>query len=140
MSLLTMVQNATDSIGIVKPTAVATSADQNVRQLFGLANQELRELARSHDWQNLVKEHTWTAIASEDQGSIAYPSPNDLDRFIPTTFYNRTRNRIVSGPLTPQEWQDLKGRAATVVYDAFRQRGNSLLFMPVPTAGPNLRL
>ena len=59
----------------------------------------------------------------------------DFDRFIPYTMFNRTRNRIVSGPLTPSEWQDLKSRSATIVYDAFRQRGNKLLFMPIPTAG-----
>lgn len=132
MSLLTIIQTAADRIGFVTPTSGVGSSDETSKQLVGLAGQEVAELARAHPWQALVKEKTFTATATEEQADAV---PEDFDRFIPNTMYNRSRLRIVAGPLTAQEWQDLKGRSAVVVYDAFRQRGNALLFQPVPTAG-----
>ena len=132
MSLLTLIQNATDRVGIVRPSTVIGSSDQQVRQLLGLAQQEGKELARRHPWQILTKEKTITAIASETQtGGI----PTDFDRFLVDTFYNRTKNRRVLGPMNAQEWQNYKASVSTVIFDAFRQRGDSLLFAPTPTAG-----
>lgn len=132
MSLLTLVQAATDRIGIVRPSSVIGSADGQVRQLLGLANQEGKELSRRHSWQLLQKEKTFTAIAAETQTSVI---PDDFDRFINGTFFNRTTNRKVQGPLKPDEWQSYKANIATVLFDAFRQRGNALLLAPTPTAG-----
>ena len=131
MSLLTIVQDVCNRVGVPPPSSVISSADNTVKQMQALADQEVKDHARAHAWQVLQREVTWIATATEEQNVI----PMDFDRFIPYTMYNRTRNRIVSGPLTPKEWQDLKGRAAVIVYDAFRQRGDKLLFMPVPTAG-----
>lgn len=132
MSLLTIVQDVCNRVGVPPPASVTSSSDNTVKQMQSLADQEVKDLARAHDWQALQKEVTFIATATEEQVGVI---PADFDRFIPYTMFNRTRTRIVSGPLTPQEWQDLKSRAATVVYDAFRQRGNALLFMPIPTAG-----
>ena len=131
MSLLTLIQDATDRLGIVRPGSVIGSADQQVRQLLGLANQEGKELARRHTWQSLQKEKTITATATETQTSAI---PADFDRFINGTFYNRTLNRRVEGPLTPQEWASYKASTSTVLFDAFRQRGDALLLAPTPNA------
>lgn len=129
--MLTLIQAATDRIGIVRPQSVIGSADGQVRQLLALAQQEGKELARRWPWQALVKEKTITATATETQTSAI---PTDFDRFIDETFYNRTQKRKVEGPLNAQEWADYKGRTATVVWDAFRVRGNSILLAPTPTA------
>ncbi len=134
MSLLTLVQDSADRLGIVRPSTVIGSADQQVRQLAGLANQEGKELARRHPWQYLTKEKTFTSVALESQ-STASAVPSDFDRFVNGTFYNRTSNRRVEGPLTSQEWQAYKASTATVLYDAFRMRGNDILLAPTPSAG-----
>lgn len=132
MTLITIVQDAASRMGFVQPTAGIGSTDSTALQLVGLAKQEVAELARAYPWQNLTLEKTFTSVATEEQtGAI----PDGFDRFLPSTFFNRDTQRIVVGPLTPTEWQDLKGRASVAVYDAFRQRGNALLLMPVPTAG-----
>ena len=131
-SLLVIVQDATNRIGVPQPSSAIDNPDVSTRQLTSFAQQEVRELARAHPWQVLQKEKTFTATATETQASVI---PTDFDRFVFKTFFNRTGNRIVSGPLTAQEWQDFKGRSAVVVYDAFRQRGNDLIMMPVPDAG-----
>jgi len=132
VSLLTIVQAAADRISIPRPSAVIGSSDQQVRQLSSLADQEGRELARRAMWQALTKEKTFTSIASETQtGAI----PSDFDRMVPGTFFNRTRKRMVTGPLSSQEWQDLKGRTVVVYFDAFRIRNDALLLQPTPPAG-----
>ena len=132
MSLLTIIQDVANRMGIVAPTSGVGSSDASSKQLVALASQEVAELARAHPWQVLTKEKTFTATATEEQSGAI---PDDFDRFLPGSLYNRTRKRIVAGPITSREWQDLKGRSAVVVYDAFRQRGNSLLILPTPEAG-----
>ena len=131
MSLLTLVQDAADRLGVVRPTSVVGSADQQVRQLLALAQQEGKELARRYPFQVLIKEKTITATATETQTSAV---PSDFDRFVPDTFYNRTANRKVEGPLNAQEWADYKASVSTVLFDAFRVRGDSILLAPTPTA------
>jgi hypothetical protein len=130
MSLLTCVQQAADRLGIVRPSSVIGSSDQQVRQLLGLAQQEGKELARRHPWQAIIKEKTITATASETQSGAI---PSDFDRIINGTFFNRTKTRRVEGPMTAQEWQNYKSSVTTVLFDAFRIRGSAMLLAPTPT-------
>lgn len=132
MSLLTIIQNAADRLGIVRPSSVVGSADLQIRQILAFANQECRELARGYPWQVLTFETTITATATETQTAAI---PSDFDRFVTETFYNRTSKRLLQGPMTAQEWADYKGRTQTQIYDAFRVRGNNLLIAPTPQAG-----
>lgn len=132
MSLLTIIQNACDRLGIVRPSLVIGSSDQQVLQLLGLANQEGKELARRHNWNRLTKEKTITATATEEQSSAI---PSDFDRILNQTFYNRTQNRRVEGPMEPDAWQRYKSSVATVLFDAYRIRGNAMLLAPTPSAG-----
>lgn len=132
MSLLTTVQDAADRLGIVRPSSVIGSSDQQVRQLLGLAQQEGKELARRYPWQSIVKEKTITATATETQSSAI---PSDFDRMISGSFFNRTKNRKVEGPMNALEWQNYKASVTTVLFDAFRIRGGNLLLAPTPTAG-----
>lgn len=134
MSLLSLVQNAADRLGIVRPATVITSQDQQALRLLGFAQQEGKALARRHTWQILTKEGTFTSTATETQTSAL---PADFDRWIDETFFNRTRKRPVYGPLNAQDWQFAKSVVATVIIESFRQRGaaNDILITPTPTAG-----
>lgn len=128
----TIVQDVARELRIPVPTAVEGSTDYNVAQIARMVAKECRELARGFDWQFLVKEQTFSALNQETQTGMV---PTDFLRFVPDTFYNRTRKRALVGPLTPQEWQVNKSLTATVVVDAFRQRGDDILVIPSPTAG-----
>ena len=135
MSLLTVVQDACDRIGLPRPSVVIGSSDTQVRQLLGLAQQEGKELARRGPWQELVTETTFTATATTTQtGAI----PSDFDRMLEGTFWNRSQDRRVVGPLTPQKWQMLQTGLYSLVWDAFRIRGTEILMSPEPTAGDTL--
>ena len=131
-SLLNIVEAVADRIGLVRPTQVIGSSDPQARQLLALSNQEGRELARRHAWQALTFEHSFTTIAAETQTSGL---PTGFDRFVPGTIYNRTTKRPVSGPLTAREWSDYKASQTSLVFDAFRLRGDAFLMAPTPSAG-----
>lgn len=134
-NLLEIITEVADRMGLVRPTAVVGSSNHQARQLLAMANQEGREQARRYGWQALTFEKSFTTIAAETQTSAV---PTDFDRFVPGTFYNRTKGRPVSGPMTPQEWADYKGRLSSIVFDAFRQRGDSILIAPTPSAGDSM--
>lgn len=134
-NLLALVQDACDQIGIPRPNAVIGSTDPQARQLLRLANADGKSLARRHDWQALIVEKTITATATEEQTSGI---PTDFDRMIPGSFWNRTQDRQVAGPLSPQRWQMLKSGFIIMPYDCFRIRGSDLLMNPVPTENDSL--
>ncbi len=128
MALLDLIQTTCDRIGLTRPSAVVGSSDLQIRQLLALANEEGVSLMQRCDWQ---------ALTAEEQTNT--PVPTDLDRFIPNSFFNRDMSRQLIGPLTPQQWQALKARPAlSRVYLAFRQRDNTFLINPVPTAGETI--
>lgn len=132
MSLLTIITDATDTLGITRPTSVVGSSDTQVRQLLALAQREGKELARRHNWQAITKERTFTSLAAEEQTAIL---PDDFDRFVEDTFFDRSKLRRVQGPLSAREYQNFKSRETIGTYSMFRVRGDSIFILPVPTAG-----
>lgn len=132
MSLLTIINDAQDMLGLKRTTDALDSNDQAARTLATIAAREARDLAARHPWQALIREKSITATATETQtGAI----PDDFDRMINETFFNRTRKRRVIGPLDPVEWQAHKALSASVLTDAFRIRGDAILLVPTPSAG-----
>lgn len=132
MSLLTIIQRTAVLLSIPSPSVVVGSSDSQVQQLFGLANEEGEELAKSHDWQALKRQQTFLALAQEEQTGVV---PSDLDHFISNSFYNRTTQREVIGPITPQLWQAIEAQPQlNRVFLAFRMRDNSFLITPTPSA------
>lgn len=132
MSLLTLLQGAADRLGIVRPSSVITSTDQQALRLLGYAQEEGKALARRHTWQVLTKEQTFTSTATTAQASAI---PANFDRFLDDTFFNRTRKRPVYGPMNAQDWQFAQAVVASTIIESFRQRGNDVLIIPTPTAG-----
>lgn len=135
MSLLTIIRNAADRLGIPRPSAAIGTSDTQVRQLVGLAQQEGKELSRMGAWQALTREKTFTATATETQTSVI---PADFGYMLEGTFWNRTQDRRVMGPLDPQKWQALKTGLFVSNWDAYRIRGNDLLMNPTPQASDEM--
>lgn len=135
MTLLSVVRNSCDRIGVQRPSTAFNSTDGQILQIVSLAQQEGRELSTRHDWQVLTKEKTFTTTAAETQTGAV---PSDFDRFVNDSFFNRTEKHRVIGPLSPQEWQFHKSVVATTLVEAFRQRGNSILITPAPPASQTM--
>jgi hypothetical protein len=130
MSLLSLIQNASDRLGLTRPLTVAASTDQNTLTLFGLAQEEGKVLARRHTWQVLQNEYTFPTVAS----TVSYALPSGFDRILMDTVFNRTRRRRIVGDLTPAQWQEIQASLVTMVNPAFRIRGDLFLISPTPTA------
>lgn len=132
MTYLSIVRKAAALTNIPRPDTIVGSTDEQVIQLGALANEEGLELARKHDWQVLTRQKTFTTVAAAEQpGSV----PTDLDRFVYNSFYNRSTDRAVFGPITPQQWQMFQAYPQiSTVYLAYRMRDGAFLITPNPEA------
>jgi hypothetical protein len=130
VTLLSIVRDATDRLGITRPTSVFASTDQQVLTLLGLAQEEGKDLAKRHTWQALQTEHTFATA----NGTASYALPSGFDAFIKETVFNRTRRRRMYGDLTPEQWQETQSSLVTMVNPAFRIRANLFYISPTPTS------
>jgi hypothetical protein len=134
MTLLAIIQNASDRLGITRPTAAYLSTDQQVLQLVGLAQEEGKDLAKRHTWQALQTEYTFPTVAS----TASYALPSGFDSILKETVFNRTRRRRMVGDLTPEQWQETQASLVTMVNPAFRIRGSLFYISPTPTAAETI--
>lgn len=134
LTLLEICEEALEGTGIDPPNAII-GGDDLAQQLLRLMHVTGRDIRDKADWQLLVKEATFTTSATEEQAVIATSWPY-LHKIIDNTMWNRTQQRRVLGPLSPQAWQSIKARGvvpnATLYY---RIRGGSILMPGTPTAG-----
>ncbi len=140
MSLLQVIQDACDEIGVNKPSAVVGSSDVTAIQMLAIAKTSLRAIAREADFIYATEQYEFVAFAGASVGD--YVLPSDWDRFISDTFWDSTNDRPVLGPATPQEWQTLiRGNLGGTGIDTwFRLIGpttsaNVVRLWPVRTSG-----
>jgi hypothetical protein len=103
-TLLQIVTDACGEIGLVQPTAVASSTDSNIVRLLTMLNREGRELARSNDWTVLIRTHSFTTVSAQPE----YAFPSDFDHLIRDTEWDRTNDQPLQGALTPQDWEAIQ--------------------------------
>jgi hypothetical protein len=138
MSLLTLINGAQDTIGLVRSTTVIASTDGNVRTLLALAQTEGQELLERFAWPATQLEASHTTLAAELQGVITTIAPG-FGYIINQSFWDRTLTQPVTGPLSPQEWQFVKARVTTGPYAGYRISAGNLYAYPAPAAGNDWR-
>lgn len=137
MSLLTMCQGAALRLGINSPSTIVGNTDPNFLRMLGLANEEGEELVKRYPWQATVNEATFTTVATESQGTIASiigSASATFDYIINETFWNRTLRRPVFGPVSDQNWEQMKAQSIAGPWNQYIIRNNTMYFIPVPTA------
>ena len=105
MSLLTIVQNVSKRLGVPAPSAVVTSADARVLELWTMANDIGNELERRYQWQELTREANFLSSGSIDMGSLTGSIATEFAYFVDQTFWDRNLKQPIIGPVTNQEWQ-----------------------------------
>ncbi|MFQ5356634.1 MAG: hypothetical protein ACE5DY_09170, partial [Mariprofundaceae bacterium] len=100
MSMLSIIQNVADTIGIDRPSSVVGSTNKTSTQMLAMLNMSGKMLARRHAWQRLMSEHTFSTV----NGTASYSLPSDYDRHIDDTAWDRSNYWAVRGSITPQEW------------------------------------
>lgn len=134
MSLLTIVSNAALEAGLEAPSIVANSSELQVKQLLAHCNREGKELRNKFDWPQLTKEYAFTLAAS----TASYALPDDFERFVFCTHWDRSNHWEILGPLSAQEWQLRKsGIVTNAPRRRFRVKGyaaNQFYLDPTPVA------
>ena len=136
MSLLTIIQSVCRRVGHPPPTSVFGNTDETTQRLLEIAEDEGRELARYGDWKVLRLTHTFTTTATESQTNSHTPA--DLGSYLDGTFWNRTRQMRLNGPVSAEEWHRLKAMSSAPSIDTFYLEGTTWLMQPVPTAGQTI--
>lgn len=133
MSLLTICQDAARRCSIAAPAAIVGSLDPNAPLLFSLANEEGDELARRHDWQVLIVQHTWSTTATEVQAAAL---PADYDRLVyGSQIWDMSISQKLTGPVGATAWLELKSVPGAGVTGWWRIVGGKLNIFPAPAAG-----
>lgn len=136
MSLLTMVQRAARIVGVsANLPAVVGSNDPTALQFLDLADEEGRSLAGRHAWQAITAGQSFVTTATPAQTGALL---SDFDRFLDGTMFNRTTRKMVDGPISSREWQDIQASVITRIDPGYRLRGGVFLLTPTPPAGETI--
>jgi len=132
MSLLTLMQDTFNILGLSEPSSVLNNTDSSVKQALAMLYDVGQETRDRFAWPELNKEHTITLVASQ-QG---YALPDDYDRQVFETHWAQSEQWPLIGPITPQEW---RARQDGIITSSPRQRfrvrgydGSEILIDPTP--------
>ena len=108
-TVLSISQDVAAVIGVAPITSLVGSSEPHARAMRVLANTAGRELQqmRNEDgqgWIVLTREHEFETVVGQD----AYAFPEDFDQIVDGTVWDRDSYRIARGPLSPQQWQNVK--------------------------------
>jgi|TARA_R110002124_G_scaffold270291_1_gene438705 hypothetical protein len=134
MTLLTIANAVADETKGPRPATIATNTDPAAQNILRLINKVGNRLQKSFAWNILSKEGTVTASGSETLIAAA-ALPADFDRIIPETFWDRGTNNLISGPISPVEWQGLKVQTYDSQNKKYRYRGGDIITSPAVAAG-----
>lgn len=104
MSLLTIAQAVADEVGFPRPSVVAASTDDGVRQLLALLNREGQHLVGRYQWSACLRDKSVTVTSAVD----VYAVPTDFSRIVDDTIWDTTNRWSMIGPLSSQEWETLQ--------------------------------
>ena len=108
MTLLSLVQNISKETGFGSPATVIGSSDATAIQMLALSNKGGKQLAKRGDgvkgFSILQTEHTFTTVS----GTAEYALPSDYEWLLTDSLWDRTNAWKLSGPVSPQEWQQIK--------------------------------
>jgi hypothetical protein len=138
MSLLTISIQVADSVGLPRPSAVASSTDQLPRQMLALANETLEELCEM-DWPLLEVTHTFNTVANQD----TYALPANFNRIVTDSAYVASQYYALRGSLSSADWyRNRNSLPSQIGRYKFRIFGNplSIVLTPKPMTVENIVL
>lgn len=138
MSLLEAVTNVANEAGYLVPGAIVGSADVTARQLLAIGQRVIKEMAIAYPWPKLYASGTITLAA----GMASYALPAAFSYYHYDTFWNSSQRWKVLGPMSPQEYAEIRGTGfEPTPFSRFQIRGitdTELLISPTPTATETL--
>ena len=109
-TVLEIAKNVAASIGFQPPDTLRSNQDPNSRLLLSLINLGCGRMASKRgpfgaSWIELTRQHITETVA----GQADYALPEGFAGLITDSVWDRSTYREAPGPLTPQQWQRLKG-------------------------------
>lgn len=136
MSLSTVIQNVANEAGYTVSPNIVTATDTTTKQLLAIAQRINREMFEQYPWTKCYASGSITLVAGQAQ----YALPAAFSYYQYDTFWNQSNRWRVLGPMTPQEYADIRGFGLNpTIYQQFQIRGISndqLLIYPTPDANP----
>lgn len=137
MSLKTIVTNVANEAGYVVENNIIGSTDVTTKQLKAIASRVSREMAYAYPWPQMYASGSITI----QSGVSSYPLPAAFSWYHYETFWNSSTRWRILGPMSPQEYAELRGYGLNVtVYQRFQIKGignNELFISPTPPSQNN---
>lgn len=106
-TVLTLVQDFTEKMGLPRPAALVGSQEKGVRQMSALLRELISDLGE-YRWADQTRRITWTALAAQDQGLLTTIFGAGFDGLIQDSMWNQTRRMRIYGPVPNTVWQALQ--------------------------------
>lgn len=105
-SVISIISDACDEMGIDRPLQLAAATEVGERQMYSLANGCGLLIANEPDtgWEILQKLHLFNSVA----GTAEYDLPTGYGRLTLDTVWDRSQLTPMMGPLSPAIWQTIK--------------------------------
>jgi hypothetical protein len=123
MTLLTICADAAVEIGLDPVSAVTANSDVNVRRLRRAAQSVCADLVARVDWSALRGQVAFTAVAGQEQAGVV---PANTARIVAETFWDRTNERLIVGPVPAARWQSLIATGNDTAPRWFTLRGDAV--------------
>ena len=137
MTLLTITYAVADYTSGPRPASIAGNTNPEAQTLLRIVNKVSKKLMKVYPWNILRKEHAFTSDGSETLVAAA-DMPDDFDRFVPETFWNRGANKLLSGPISATEWSGRKAQGYAGDQTKFVYRGGDVLATPTVASGASM--
>lgn len=135
MTALTLIKSHCGRVGLPRPGSVIGSSDASVVQMLELLNDTISIIVDFRSFQAIRRETAFTFIVGADQGLLTtLTSDEGFLGIVAGTFWDRTNDVPIGGPLTPQMWQERQANDITGPYTDFYIRERKLFLSPAPTA------
>lgn len=132
MSLIEAVTAVANEAGYVVPSTIVGSSDVTGKQLLAIANRVVKEMAIAYPWPKLFASGSITLSA----GVASYALPASFSWYHYDTFWNSSTRWRLLGPMSPQEYADIRGSGIDpTLFSQFQIRGvtsTELLISPTP--------
>lgn len=138
MTLLSAAQDAQRLLSLAVTSTLVADGQETQNLLYTLAKVEAAELLErdEYDFADLTRTQSFTASLASLQAS---GKPSDFQRAIPETFWNRSQDRKVFGPLNPKEWAIAYGASvSSATWQSVMFRYDGLHIYPAPTVADTI--
>jgi hypothetical protein len=131
-TVATLISDAAIELGLEEAPITDPYAETSVHiiQLLAILKSLGQDLQRTYDWSQLHTEGSFTTDATN-----IFSLPDDFDRFIEDTTWNRTDTTQTSS-IGAREWQEFKARSTVGTANLqLRLQGSSVKILPVTDTG-----